>query len=396
LGYAASGFDADHYGAIADAILQGRYTDVQRAPLYTAFVALIYALFWHSNAAVKTAQAFVDTGTAALIWSLGKRIAPASNAGRLSGLLYAAYPLAWWRCGFIGKEVLETFGLALFVWSFQATGLKQQLRSGLLLGLANLIKPILLGLPLAVAVWFWTQRKRLRAAAAQWLMVVLGMLVVVTPWTARNYLVTGEFVPVALENGGLTAFVGNFVPSLGAWEGPHKAEWEAAVAQIAAQHPDASQVELDRVYMRHALAEIAAQPARFPEMVALKLWRFWFANPSGRLGLLVLTIQLIVLGLAVIGLFQPRIPAGTKLFLGLVIGYLWLTHGLVYAEVRFSLPAAPCMMILAAPGITAVWARVAAHGVHTAQPMLSGLAPSESKNVRSQISNTSSGHNRLL
>jgi hypothetical protein len=351
LHYAASNYDADGYGPIADSILQLRYTDVERAPLYPAFVALIYALFHGSTPAVKAAQAVVDTMTVALIWRLGARIAPGSRIGPLAGWLYALYPLAWWRSGFIYKETLETFSLMLFVsvWLAGPISRRRSTLSGIVLGLVNLVKPIFLGLPLVVGVWLWHRHRK--SSGACWLSLVGGVALVVLPWTVRNYVVAHEFIPVAVEEAGQTAFVGNFAPSLGAWEGPHKEAWEADLAHIAAAHPGADAATLDRAYLAAAADEVRSQPGVFPEMLALKAWRFWFSNASGRLGIAVVVVQAVFLGLAVWGLVKRSLPADVAWFFGLVIGYTWLLHALVYADVRFSLPLIPYVVLFGAAAL---------------------------------------------
>lgn len=358
LGYAAQNYDADRYGDIANTILRGTYRDVDRAPVYTVFVAAIYALFQHSNLAVKIAQCAIDTGTVALIWILGQRFAPGQRTGGIAAFLYAVYPLAWWRCGFVDKEVIETFALAAAVSSLRMSGLRRSFVTGLLLGFANLVKPVLLGMPLVVGIWIWKRRTAARKPGPLLATLVLGTLLFVTPWTARNYLLTRQFIPVAVENGGLTAYVGNYPPSLGVWEGPHKAEWQAGIAKLAAEHAGASRAQMDGIYLRAAVDEVEANPVTALEMFGLKLWRFWFSNASGRLQLPVFGIQFVMLGLASVGLFRGQFTHDSKLLFALLIGYLWLVHAVIYAEVRFSLPAMPFVMLLSASGVLAVWARL--------------------------------------
>lgn len=352
--YAATGYDADGYGKIAEQILRGEYRDLERAPLYPAFLALLYALLGKSIVVVRIAQALLDVGTVALIARLGRSLAPARPLGAWAAWLYALYPLAWWRCAFVNKEILQTTALVLFVSAFYAAAQspssapRKFFLAGLALGALNLVKPIFLLLPLALSIWFWIQRSPLLRAAAALGAFVAGMGLVILPWTARNYAVSGEFVAVALERRGVTMFVGNYHPNRGAWEGAHKTEWQAELSRIAAEHPQVSPVDLDRLYWRAAMENIARHPLSFAEMFARKLWRFWFANPSGRMGQAVLAVQLLFVGLAAAGLARRVLPGSVALLFLLLIGYVWVLHAVVYAEVRFSLPLMPLLAVCGA------------------------------------------------
>lgn len=67
--------------------------------------------------------------------------------------------------------------------------------AGLLIGTANLVRPVTLWLPAFVALALWCRfgsRRALRAG----LLMLLTSVVVMTPWTVRNYRLTGRVLPV--------------------------------------------------------------------------------------------------------------------------------------------------------------------------------------------------------
>ncbi len=372
--YAARGIDSDNYLVIANSFFVAKYTDVERAPLYPAFLAAILALFYHSTVAVQVAQAILDSSTVALLWLIGRRIAPDRSIAAWACWLYAFYPLAWWRCVFINKEILQTFTVALFVLSFLSvisksfdykcldstspkrpsplTLLLSCFLCGVMLGVVNLVKPIFLLLPLVLAIWVWRGRKRILHAPVVIGTLLVGMLVVIAPWTIRNHRVANAFVPVATERGGITMFIGNYYPSRGMWEGEHKYLWQNEVDRIAKEHAGANPIEMDRIYFRATLANIASHPLQFAELFIRKAWRFWFTNASERLRWLVLLVQLTFLGLAVAGLFKRGFDAVAALFFFLLVGYVWLLHAAIYADARFSLPLMPYVMLFAAVTLT--------------------------------------------
>ena len=97
--------DGDGYGQIAQAMREGRFEDPTRGPLYSLFIAVA-----GSPPAAKILQSALDAATVALVFSLARR--------RLwAAWLWAVYPFAIWRCGFINREILLTFLLAGYVWA---------------------------------------------------------------------------------------------------------------------------------------------------------------------------------------------------------------------------------------------------------------------------------------
>ena len=86
--------------------------------------------------------------------------------------------------------------------------------AGLLAGAATLTRPAMLFFLALVALWLITRRRVLVVVA-----IAAGSLLVVAPWTARNYDVHGRFVLVAAD-GGVTFWTGNHPLAIG-----EKATW---------------------------------------------------------------------------------------------------------------------------------------------------------------------------
>jgi hypothetical protein len=319
--------DGDGYGVIAQTIRDSHYDDVTRGPVYPFFVAAA-----GSTLTVKVLQALLDTATCLLIFWLAQR-------NLWAAWLWAVYPFAFWRVAFINKEVVLAFLLAAYV-CFQLRAVKswQWVAAGVLLGLVNLCKPSFLLWPVVLLAF---------APRRAWL-TIAAMVIVIAPWTYRNWRVTGgEFLPVATERGGVTTFIGNYQPTLGLWEGPGKLIWMAAVDEIELQHPNASPVQLDRIFYREA-AKSWRNPVTATALVIRKCGRFWFLSAKRRVQLLSVAIQGGYLALLGIGLWRTRpLSRETKLMLAL-IGYVMLVHALSYADLRFSLPVMPLVCVIAA------------------------------------------------
>lgn len=175
------------------------------------------------------------------------------------------------------------------------------------------------------------------------------MLIVIAPWTYRNWRLTGgEFLPVATEAGGMTTFVGNYQLTDGLWEGPGKARWLAAVDEIKRQNAGASVVELDRAFYRAAWRQVTGHPLKAGELFVRKCGRFWFLSAARREQVLSFVIQGGYLALLGIGLWRGRPWSREVWMMGALIGYVMLVHALSYADLRFSLPVMPCVCALGA------------------------------------------------
>jgi 4-amino-4-deoxy-L-arabinose transferase-like glycosyltransferase len=318
-------FDADNYTAIVQSIWRGEWRDVERGPVYPLFVAACGG----SLTAVRLAQALMDCSTVWLVFLMGRRLG-GGRTGLIAGWLYAVYPLAWWRVAFMNKEVALTLLLAATVWNCQRPAI-----SGVGWGLVNLCKPSYLLLPL-LRRWRPPQRKAL-------LVTLVVMIAVIAPWTVRNYVLTGELLPVATERGGFTAYVTNWWPTRGDWE-TNKPLWQAELDHIRDAHSNLNPVQLDRLFYRLAMENIVAEPSRTLLMVARKAVMFWFVNASGRVWWAVTLLQLVYLGFALAGAMRRR-PPGELL---IVILYSWALHTLVIADVRFALPVMPLVCVIAA------------------------------------------------
>jgi len=328
--------DTDGYGEIAQTIRDGRYVDVSRGPVYTGFLAASGAPM-----AAKLLQAALDTVTVWLVFVL-------AGGNWKAAVLWAAYPFAIWRVAFIGKETMTAFLLAAYV-GVQVLAFRERkpwlwLAAGGLLAVLNLCKPTFLAWPVAILALAYLHRVPLSRVA----MLIAAMVLVVAPWTYRNYVVTrGAFVPVATERGGVTTFIGNYQPTLGQWEGPGKSQWMLAVDEIRSAHPGASAVELDRIFYRAAWEEMARNPLKAVEICARKCGRFWFQSAARRIPLGSTLLQIVYLGLLGIGLAR-RWPWELETVLAVtLIGYVMLVHALSYADLRFSLPVMPLVCALA-------------------------------------------------
>jgi hypothetical protein len=176
-------------------------------PLYLYFVGVPFALFGTLEA-VKYAQCLAGVLLVPALGLAGRRVF-GEKAGLVAAGIAAFYPELVW---FASHFWVETIFTVLLWWAMErllaADGegsSKAALASGLLWGLAILTREtVLYFLPFA-ALWLaWRRAGGARRAA----MLLAAAVLVVLPWTIRNWVVFHAFVPVS-TSGALNLWQGN-------------------------------------------------------------------------------------------------------------------------------------------------------------------------------------------
>lgn len=249
------------------------------------------------------------------------------------------------------------------------------LAPGLLLGALALVRPeyLAISLPIAVVVFARGGRDGWRECLLQALVMLVGLAVVVVPWTIRNEVALGRFVPIS-TGGGQVLFAGSYMPSGG--------DPERVGAEVLERHPELRRELSPNPRLEQILAALAKQ--RYPELesdAALarmgreRLWNDVSEHPLEYVGFVaakvgriwghgsrdvmrepvweVLHWLLVVLGLLGLGVlaWQRRWEA---LLLGVVLVAVTATGALLVASPRRALVTVPVVAALA--GVATTWA----------------------------------------
>ena len=317
-----------------------------RAPLYPALLASVYGLWGYHHWIVQVLQAFVGACTAVGVLILARRLHPPS--GLVVGLIVALYPSL---IKMSAQIMTETLFAALLVAAlvvatgsrFTATG------SGLLVGLATLTRPV--GLLLAPALvlprlWSAWRHRDGRAWLASirrsaWMLV--GLVLVLSPWTIRNGLVHDAFVPVSTHGGFILA-----------GSNAHQPQWRQADGwqiqpDVFAQMPN--EVERDRYWRSQAWTWIAAHPLAWLRLVGERFLRFWYVfRPDFNVGF-TLWVPLILVGAVRFG----STPAYREIT-GFSALSVLVFSTLLYGSTRFRLPMEPLFLLYVGPVLSTAWA----------------------------------------
>ena len=289
--------DALDYDRLARALLEGRgYVNARgmptslRPPLYPAFVAAGYALGGGAVQAVRFLQATLDLGTIALTFLIGRWLF-GRGPGLLAALLISVNLGTVAATGRLLSETLFTFllmaAVAMTVEWLRAiregrvqAAVALGIGTGVLLGAGTLARGIFLLyiVPLIVlAAWtLWV-----REPASDWtppapalrkttwgavLAVPLTFLLVLTPWTLRNYRVHGALIPVTTQIG--IMLYASYNPPKGIFGLLPRDAVSAAAEKL-------SEPEASAVLARAAVDSISTSPGKALRLAALKVLYFW-------------------------------------------------------------------------------------------------------------------------
>jgi len=206
-----------------------------------------------------------------------------------AGLLLGVNPLSLAWVGLLHYTVLHVLGLVASMWALQ-TALREPDRAGRmiltgsLLGLVTLVRPVTLLLPaFALVALLVRLRGALRPALRAALLLSLGMAAAILPWTARNYSVSGRFVPVNLQ-AGVVFWAATEKPF--SWDPDHYL-WFEVGDELLRIHTRVTGMkgydivtfvhhlpELEAEHWREAVANLGKKPSVYARNVARALWAF--------------------------------------------------------------------------------------------------------------------------
>ena len=128
------------------------------------------------------------------------------RAATLLSLGFSLNPLLIVFVGMLHYEILSlfTFVIATTVLSYalRSGNRYMMLLAGGLFGVSTLVRPLTLILPLFILVvsWFSDSKDR-KSFLWKNVMFVIGLLIVIAPWTLRNYRISGRLIPVNAQSG---------------------------------------------------------------------------------------------------------------------------------------------------------------------------------------------------
>lgn len=217
-----------------------------RPPAYPYFLAGIYEVFGVRWTVVRLVAAVLGTLGVLLLWDVVRRLFDVRLATWTAGVAAVAPSLVWVGGGLTAESLFVPLVLAA-VWAAvrhrDAGGsVPWVLAAGVLLGIAVLTRTngAILVLPLLVAAWLprrrWTDP----------LVLLVGLVVALAPWTVRNAQAFGAFAPLGTQSGFTIAGAYNDKADAG---GSYYAAWQLPMDVPALQplfgRPGVDEAEVD-------------------------------------------------------------------------------------------------------------------------------------------------------
>jgi hypothetical protein len=336
-----------------------------RAPGYPLFLAAIGVNGTAPAATpanVKIAQAIVGAAGVWVIGLIGRRAA-GPLAGSAAAAIAAVYPPLVWICAYALSEALYSTIALLAVLLLDAAvepggrstansappgAATLSIGAGLATGAAILVRPAMLFFfPLAV-VWLGVHRRFALAA-----IFAAAAVLIVAPWTVRNFRVYDRFVLVASE-GGVTFWTGNHPLARGEGDLAANPRLKAAELSFRAAHPGATAEELEPLYYRDAIEYIRAHPQHWLLLLAKKA--FYTIVPVGpsytlhstRYQVASIASYVLLLPLAILGIAAwwrtPRRPEALFLLAASAV----IVSLLFFPQERFRIPVMDPTLIVCA------------------------------------------------
>jgi len=362
----SSGSDPFYYDQAARGLIAGEGFHLGQLfayipPFYPSFLAAIYFLFGHSYLPVQIIQALLGALTCIFVYLIGLQLG-GKRMGMLAGILMALHPqLArypselWTENLFIPllwATLLCLLRLRLSTWP---KSLFWGIAVGLLAGLASLTREI--GLPLMIIILFveyLLRKKSNNHFGLKKLMLTTSiMLLVILPWTIRNYILLHHFVPITIV-GGINFYQGNNPRANGnfIWILPEGTIWNQPW-QTRGSFEYAVSSKCISLGIKYALTN----PLRSCKLGLTKYWLLWRPpyykinldqlNSEMLFRLVWLLFYIVILAGTVIGVTRQRYLWPQYLFLYLILIVPSLIHMILFAFTRHRLPFIPSLILLA-------------------------------------------------
>jgi len=345
-----------HHGVFSDSLRAPFDASVLRSPGYPALLAGLQAIGLGSLGAIRVVQLVLLGLTAWVTGLIALRIA-GERAGRIAAVATAAHlPLVWATT----EQMTETAGalgialLALLLLSAREP--RAWVPAGLALAATAYVRPTLLALAVPVAILIAFQTRRLVPAAV----FAATVAVAIAPWAIRTSL--DAHTPVALQIGTGAGRYASAEQNLGRLSIPLEGNGWIAFKRVSREtsndlrrgrYTPVEQAEFD-ARMKRAAPHVPVRDvvARLPARMRA-LWGPIDATPpdqrwttSARLAGTLEYWLLAALVCAFVALRRRSLLRVWPLWLPAI--YLTLIHTVIHVESRYSLPARPGLIVMAA------------------------------------------------
>ena len=344
------------------------YPSAFRVPIYPITIAGAFALFGQNMLAARILQCVIFALMSVTTYAIASRVMSVPR-GIGAGLIVAWYPgLLLYTVYIVSEPLFMLLALLTVLAAQHATTLRWMVTAGVLAGLATLTRQAGVAIAGALAswaalratgTWRWHGDARRRASLAA--AVALGVVLAMSPWVARNYLMFGRWM--ALETtGGITFLMAHYEDATGRY---FVSDWQTVHERYLNHAPDefARNAEAYRLGVQY----IKTDPLRILSLVPWRigylfdmegrehLWLYTNGYFGARSRAIVQGIGwvtaaafpvLLVAAIASMA-FGPPLRSHTEVLIGWVLAVMVVQLLTIYGDPRFHLPLVPFLAIVA-------------------------------------------------
>jgi 4-amino-4-deoxy-L-arabinose transferase-like glycosyltransferase len=339
--------------------VNGEIPAARRPPAYSFLLAGVFFIFGKSLVAARVINILMSSLTVGLVYLLGRRLFNTS-VGIIAALISAFHPVFIRYSLRLYADTFYALVLSIILLIFikiheHPDSLRTKLICGTLLGVAALIRSELLFFMPLLLVWAVLTYRQIYTALRAFVIILLPVIVIVTPWVVRNYAVFG--VPMIASNLGRTMW-GVYNPEtfsdlnlMGGWYPAELGIRSVSDVPREAQDPAyryLPEVEWDQ-YLRQAALESIKQNVRLlPKMAMYKLHRLIFTLGAVRDLLRFPLVYCFFFGLILLLVSGDR---RFGVFYLLLLSAVFITL-LFYTSERLRMGIEPTFIVIASYGLT--------------------------------------------
>lgn len=319
------------------------------SPGYPYFLAFVYRLFGHQYFPVLVIQAIFSGLIGIFVFFLGQSLSTTS-VGFLASFLWAVYPRDFLYSTSLLTETLFTFVLASFMvvlwFCLSRKGWGWYLLAGGLLGILNLTRPVFLLFPLFLLVYLICFERN-RSVLFKWLALMLVMSAVITPWTIRNYRLTGLLMPVRSIGSLFWISVSGDVSNNG-------------IPSDLSQQPDLDPANLESTLIQRSFRVLFSNPIPLIRAAGTKFGILWGITPESSVDTSIFRLAqylawLIFLLLSTWGAILFFRRNRVSLYLIMPILYVSGLHLLLHVDGRYREPYIPYLILFTSLAVITIF-----------------------------------------
>lgn len=274
----------------------------------------------------------------------------------IASFLWMSYPFNLWLIKNPNTEVPFIFllylGIFLYISALKKKEFKLLFWGGTVLGLASLIRPISIFLPLILGfLLFYLLRgfAKTRIILAV-LCLLLGTVMAVLPWESYVFFKTGKIILIS-SLGSSTTLTYGLTYALITVEGGERAAVPSDVLLLMERIKSGGLDTMGKVF-DFCLQELFSRPVAFLKLMGLKITRVWYATSQMWLEKETLLVQTSYLLLGITGIccavkkYKEKIR--DMILLLCIVLYFWLMAALAVSILRYMIPVMGFIMIFSA------------------------------------------------